>query len=199
MNKDPEIIKGIIEDLEESVDFFSNKNKKERELWIVKEFLKTLGINFGEKDFKTGCDEPIDISFRNANFQVKELLDKDRKRHREFKDDLKKAKNADHLSELIEPYNARNKITLQEIIDCTLKLLNNYFIDPKESQRIDLLVYENLTHYGISYYNYTLPEKFTMWRSFSIVGNGKWCCVFSAENNAPDFIKSNSFKIIKHD
>ena len=199
MNKDPEIIKEIIEDMEESVDFFSNKKKKERELWVVKEFLKIISINFDEKDFKIDCYEPIDIGFRNANFQVKELLDKDRKRHREFKDDLKKAKNATHLSELTELYNAKNKITLQEIIDCTITLLNNYHIDPKESKRTDLLVYENLTHYGISDYNYTLTKKFTIWRSFSMVGNGGLCCVFFAENDAPDFIKSNLCKIIKHD
>jgi hypothetical protein len=199
MNKEQETLKDIIEDLEESVEFFSNKNKKERELWIVKEFLKILDIHFDEKDFKTDCPEPIDISFRNANFQIKELLDKNRKRHKEFKDDLKKAKSATHLSELTEPYNAKIKITLQEIVDCTRILLNDYHIDPKETKRIDFLVYENLTHYVISDYNYILPDEFTIWRSFSMVGNGGLCCVFFTKDDAPDFIKSNLCKIIRHE
>ena len=51
MNEEAEINK-ITEHLEESVAFFSNEKRKERELWAVKEFLKILGIKFDEKDFK---------------------------------------------------------------------------------------------------------------------------------------------------
>ena len=196
MNEEAEINK-ITEHLKESVAFFSNEKRKERELWAVKGFLKILGINFDEKDFQIECDEPIDIGFRSANFQVKELLDKNRKRHKEFKDDLKKVKNVTHLPELLVPYNAPIKISFQEILDRILAMLNDYNIEPKEKKKTDFLVYENLTAYVISDYHYRLPQEFTMWRSFSMVGNGGLCCVFCSKEDAPDFIKQNEGKIIK--
>ena len=52
--------------LKESLAFFSNKEKPNREKWTVKRLLRALAIDFKEEELKTGAKEPVDVSFRDA-------------------------------------------------------------------------------------------------------------------------------------
>lgn len=191
-------INELIDEKKEAVDFYSPKRKKDRELWVVEEFLKNLGINFNREELKYNLEEPIDFVFRDANFQIKEIQEKDRKRHREVKNDLKNLQCAKQLSELFTPATFPQK-TLQEIVNRMQEELQSYKIDPKEIEKTDILFYENLKHGGgISNVEYALPDEWKNWRSVSMVGNGGLCLIFCARENAPDFIKLNVGKIIQN-
>jgi hypothetical protein len=182
--------------IEKSVVFFSPRRKKDRELWVVKEFLNNLGINFNNEEAKYSQEEPIDVVFRNANFQIKEIQERNRKRHKEFKDALKKARCAKQFSELLT-YSTPQEITLQEIANRMQEELQSYIIDPAELKNIDVLFYENIGHWGISSVEYDLPDEWKKWRSVSMVGNGGVCFIFWARENAPDFIRLNVGKLFR--
>jgi hypothetical protein len=190
------LINEITRAIEKSVAFFSPRRKKDRELWIVEEFLKNLGINFNKEELKYSYEEPIDIVFRDANFQIKEIQEKERKRHKEFKDDLKKARCAKQFSELLT-HSIPQKITLQEIVNRMQEELQSYIIDPAETKNVDILFYENIGHWGISSIEYVLPCEWEKWRSVSMVGNGGICLIFCAKEDAPDFIRSNVGKLFR--
>ena len=71
--------------LKESVDFFASKNKIEREKMVVAETLTNLGVNYSEDELSPVSDEPPDIRFQDAEFEIKEIMDPDRRRHLEYK------------------------------------------------------------------------------------------------------------------
>jgi len=191
-------INELINEKNEAVDFYSPKRKKDRELWVVEEFLKNLGINFSKTELKYNLEEPIDVIFRDANFQIKEIQEKGRKRHKEFKNDLKKLQCTKRLSELFKPTDFP-QMTLQEIVNRMKEELQSYIIDPTEVEKTDILFYENLKHGGgISNFVYALPDEWKNWRSVSMVWNGGLCLIFCARENAPDFIKLNVGKIIQN-
>lgn len=190
------LINKLIKAIEKSIAFFSPSREKDRERWVVEEFLKNLGMKFNKEEVKYGHEEPIDISFRDANFQIKEIQEKGRKRHEEFKDSLRKARCAKQFSELLT-YSNPQEITLQEIVNRMQEELQSYIIDPAEVKNIDVLFYENIGHWGISSVEYVLPDEWKKWRSVSVVGNGGVCFIFCARENAPDFIRSNVGKLFR--
>lgn len=103
-----------IQALKESLAFFSNAEKPNREKWVVRRLLQALHVNFKEEEM-TGAQEPVDVAFRDAGFQVKELLDEGRGRTDEFKNKLEAAKSAKDYSELLEHYTPTH-ISFSEIV-----------------------------------------------------------------------------------
>ena len=60
--------------------FLSNKMKSERERAVCRAFLRTIGISFEESEIIAPATEPADVLFRTARFQIRDLLEPDRKR-----------------------------------------------------------------------------------------------------------------------
>ena len=65
---------------------FSNKMKPERERMVCRAFLRCLGVQFRDEEIVTSYTEPIDVIFRSAQFQIRELMEPDRKRGDELKE-----------------------------------------------------------------------------------------------------------------
>jgi hypothetical protein len=75
----------------DTVAFFSNKSKKERERWVIDEWLKA------QKKFPgivADGDEPPDFNVDGRSIEVVEALHPSRKRDAEYKDELKKVQNS---------------------------------------------------------------------------------------------------------
>ncbi|MDE0054164.1 MAG: DUF1780 domain-containing protein, partial [Gammaproteobacteria bacterium] len=95
--------------LKESIRFFSGPNKFEREKWVVRQLLSALGVAHRESEIIQGC-EPADVSFRDARFQVKEIMqfnDSERRlRMREYEQELERVKAATPSQDLskLTPY-----------------------------------------------------------------------------------------------
>ncbi len=91
-----ELVKEYIEKDEEAVSFFSNKEQSQsnRDRCVCAAFLRCLGVDFSTEELvliPQKCS-PGDVIFRDARFEVSEVLDKGRRRHDEVKERLKRSK-----------------------------------------------------------------------------------------------------------
>lgn len=187
-----------IKALKESLAFFSNTEKLSREKWVVRQLLQTLSIDFKEEEM-TEAEEPVDIAFRDAGFQVKEILNEGRRRTDEFKNKLKKAEKAQDYSELLEYYTPLN-ISFTEIVQHCYNYAESLIAQSKygmrECKNINLLCYFNWLDYSI------VPPigvliKEVGFRSLSIVSN-HYCAVVYAGPNAPELLKDNVGKVAEY-
>src|SRR5438309_9214308 len=91
-DKHAKVLASAIRAREESVRAFSSSSRGERERWAVGSSLTNFGVNFDESELQSAAFDPPDVLFRDAAFELKEVYDKGRRRHGEFKASLKKAK-----------------------------------------------------------------------------------------------------------
>lgn len=186
--KDPNWKRDRIASLEESVEFLGNKSKYQREKWVVERLLSALGINYKDDDFTKG-DEPADVSFGDAHFQVKEVMNKERKRSKEYKEKLEKAKAANNFNDLTERYSPRD-ISFTEIVKLCIDYAESLIKIRKygllERKRMDLICYFN--HKDC---NEVPPIEICnendAFRSLSVVSN-RFCAVVHASSGAPQFL-----------
>lgn len=73
---DEDVIEAERRTRREHARFFSNSAKPERERWVVREFLANLSISVSEDGLTSPSqNDDVDVIFRDAKFQVKEILD----------------------------------------------------------------------------------------------------------------------------
>lgn len=179
--------------LRESVDYFSAKNKPERERWVCHEFIRNLGLSHDEAEVITPDDEPPDVVFRDCQFEIKELLDPGRRRHAEYKASLQKALTATDPQDLLEQFTPKD-ITPQQIgerICIELKGLQNHYAQAARRQ-LDILFYVNLQEHFLKVGPVPPAIEFAPfgWRSVSaIMGRGAF--VMFAAPDAPSFLAAN--------
>lgn len=178
--------------LRESIDYFRSHNKAERECWVCSEFIANLGLEFEESEIVSPKEDPPDITFRDAAFEIKEILDPGRKRHAEYKDALQFALNATDPQDLLEDYSPIEITPIQigELLITELESLKNRY-SQAVLKNLDLLFYINLQDHLLIKGPMPSIEKFDSfgWRSVSaLFGWGSF--VFYASNVSPQFLKS---------
>jgi hypothetical protein len=185
--------------IKESIHFFSNKCKSEREIWVVKHFLSQLKIEFQDKEIYPSPDEPFDVVFRYARFQIKEILYKNRKRSDEYKELLHKTEKSTSPSDLLEPYqpqmiNCANIIPI--VVEKVSELQKKY--GPSERISIDLLFYFNLQNTHVVDDKFPnvdcCSSKMAGWRSVS-VDTGDCAIILHISQYAPNFIRASKGKV----
>lgn len=195
-----EYIDSVRKDREESVKFFSSDNRAERELWVANEFLSNLGLSFLEKELEHVTDDPPDVRFNKAEFEIKEILDPGRRRHAEFKNALERAKNAKTTQELLENYSPKD-IIYTEIYDLVEEAVKKYSskYSPEVRKTLDLLFYVNLEEVH-GYIGAPLPTQDKLqsygFRSVSFV-MGPLSGVLMINENAPAFLSSGGPRVIR--
>lgn len=197
---DEEYLASVRKDCEESVRFFGSANKPERERWVVNEFLENLGVTFVESEILPSADEPPDICFRSAAFEVKEILDKGRRRDADFKATLEKAKTATMPEDLLEPAIPRD-VTYVEVCDLVEKEVarcSEKYAPAATRKNLDLLFYVNLEDVRGDVARPLPPQ--SKWetygfRSVSLV-IGRAAVVLMAADSAPDFLKNGGPRIL---
>ena len=187
-----------IRKLENSIKFLSSQ--EDTEIWVVNEFLTNLNIEFDRNEIQKVNEEPTDIIFRKANFQVKAIYEEDRQMIKEYKDALEQAKKATTFSEalIMKKYTPKD-ISIQEIVDLINVILEGYKLSPEQYERIDMLFYFNRPFHevaGNQEYIFPKEELWRKWRSVSMLKNGGVNFVFWTKESAPAFIESNVGKII---
>lgn len=176
-----------IQAVQESIKFFHNTNKLEREKWVVARLLENFKPVFLEGSLHE-AEEPADVQFEDARFQVKEVLEHDRRRGDEYKKALEKAETAEEYGDLLEDYTPY-KISFEEIVnrcyEYSKDLTNKY--GPKERGDLDLICYFNyLDSNEVPPVEVLFSEKH--YRSFSVISNRYRSVIYAAEG-APEFLK----------
>lgn len=189
---DDEYLQSIREGLKQSVDFFSSQDKFFREKWVVGEFLANLSVEYEESELQWGSDPP-DIVFRDAQFEIKEIMDKGRRRHDEFKQALARAQAATDPDELLEEYSPKT-ITISEVYDLVYAQaadLAKRKYPPKVRKETDLLCYVNLVDV-MRMIETPFPDVSALatlgYRSVSFL-DGHRSCVFCAQPSALSFLR----------
>lgn len=188
---DDSYLNNIRKGLNESVDFFASQDKFIREKRVVANFLTNLSIPFAETDLIRGSDPP-DVIFRDAQFEVKEILDKNRKRHAEYKKALVRANAATDPAELLEEYSPKD-ISIQEVYELihsvAADLATRKYLCGVRGQ-IDLLCYVNLEDV-MDFIEIPFPDVTPLaalgYRSVSFL-EGHRSCVLCAASSAPSFL-----------
>ncbi len=187
---DEEFIDDRRRGLKESIEYFSAKNKAERERWVCLELVQNLGIAFNETEIVSPENDPPDVVFRDARFEIKEILDPGRKRHAEYKAALQTALTVTDPQDLLNQYTPKDITPVQigERVQAELVELKNHY--PRAvCEGMDLLFYVNLQEHHLKIGLMPSATDFGSfgWRSISAV-LGWGALVFSAAPNAPSFL-----------
>ena len=190
-DSEQDILEEIRKGLRESVAFWGSDKKLQRETYVVRTFLEHLRMEFSDRELLPETSEPPDIRFRDARFEIKEMLDEGRKRHLEYREKLEKAERATSLRELGRQYTPKD-LTFQDIgehVIGTLKTASKHYA-PQVVKGLDLLIYANLLERHVvldsPVPNASLFTGFG-WRSVSIT-RGSVACVLCAREDAPRFL-----------
>ena len=189
-----------IESAEGAVHLFSSKMQHKQERYVCEVFLRCLGIVFEDKDIihLDEKDQPPDIKFKNAHFEIMEVMDEDRRRHDEYKRRLIKLKTNPTIDDFSRPYGPQENedVTFSELIPLITSRLKEIKIDkrgcaPEVRATLDVLVYVNLEDRFLDIKSHIpdCPELRSQgWRSVSMQFGGSYGHVFYANENAPGFI-----------
>jgi hypothetical protein len=189
---DAEFIADVIVALEESVCYFSSKNKAERECWVVKALLENMNIPHLAEDVISPEQDPPDVIALGGKFEVKEILDPERKRHQEYKEKLERAKSITNPQDLLTEFTPKDFSVAEIFQRCVNeigKLQNKYSQNVREA--LDLLFYVNLKHV-FRVHEEPFPDVSILqscgWRSVSFV-KGRTACCFYATVDAPVWLQ----------
>ena len=177
--------------MEKAVEFFGNKGKLEREIWVVNRLLNAFDIKHDNTETYE-AEEPADVAFRDAQFQVKELFTEGRRRGDEYKEKLKIAREANEVGDLLFK-ESPSTISFTEIVELcsnyTKKLIDTNQYGVKEKNNMDLLFYFNYVER-----TEVPPEDYTFnikgFRSVSVVGS-RYCSALMVTEKAPSFLRAN--------
>lgn len=177
--------------------FFANSGKEERERWVVQNFLTTLTMTFALEEIKSCVQSSkVDVEFRDARFQIKEIVTPGSRRTAEIKAIAQQVEAAKTLSETIGPgfvYDTPTVANGYELVRDQAKQLAE---DPRYSNvkgSIDLLIYVTRTRASIARKTVHSDAELsaTGWRSVCYLA-GQHAVVLFAQIDAPDFLRSAS-------
>lgn len=196
---DDEFREDRIKGLEASVAFFSPSNKAERELWVAEAFLSNLGLVTSREGLIASKNEPPDVLFLDAKFEIKEIMDEGRLRHAEYKQELEDARSHRSIDSAFRHFRPKDLHVSQIYERCLAEidaLARKY--DGATRHGLDLLFYVNLQHVFDVISN-PFPDTSGIaergWRSISFVKGHRSCCFF-ARADAPAFLQDCSGRLI---
>jgi Fic family protein len=193
---DRDYIRGLVEHAKETGTLLSNAQKTERERMACAAFLRSLGIAFETSELVAGRQEPVDIEFRDARFQVTEVLDESRRHGDEWRERQTKYELAQSLVDLKEPWKNPEPVSLADIVALMERKLQD---KAKKYPRtnIDILVYVNLSgqflHPKLRWPEIGHLKKFG-WRSISFVFPPYSGVVYCGKS-APTFLRNSKGRI----
>jgi len=130
-----------------TVDLLGNARRKELERRTCAAFLRCAGISFETGDLQASEDEPPDVLFRSACFEVTVVYDKGRTMHQDWKVALKRRSRARKIEELFDPYHPPETKNRQAIVDSVIeasqKKVDKYIARGRARSDLELLVYVN--------------------------------------------------------
>lgn len=185
----------------ENLDLFLNKNKTNREKMVVRAFLRCLGIKFSETELVVGPEEPVDISFRSARFQIREMLG-GRKRGLIMRERLRRFQAAKSINDVMGSWTFSKPLSFVELSQDLAKSLSGKAsrYGAKGCAKLDALVYVNLDGRHLYPRTAKLDPAVTQelgrqgWRSVSMVFI-PYSAVIVAKPDCPSFLRDRAGRI----
>ena len=194
---DSDYLRLLTHQAEQANAFLSNARKWERERWVCQRLLQALKVRHHLDEFGASGQEPPDVLFREANFEVFFVLDQGRRLNDEWRAELDRRRSAFSLSQLVRRETRPKRIgaaELQARLAPTLrKKAHNYLergLDPGE---LDLLAFVSLKRAVPDFNSHFPPPTEYLrqgWRSLSLVGP-TFARVLFAHPDAPAFLRNN--------
>lgn len=194
---DSDYLRLLTHQAEQANAFLSNARKWERERWVCQRLLQALNVSHQLEEFSAASQEPPDVVFREASFEVFFVLDEGRRLNDEWRAELERRRNAFSLSQLVRREAKPRRIPTAELqarLAPTLrKKAHNYRERGLDLGELDLLAYVNLKRAVPDFNSHFPPPTEYLrqgWRSLSLVGP-TFARVLFAHPDAPDFLRSN--------
>lgn len=180
-------------------DRFARAFKPWREWYVAVEFLSNLHCGADESQVLCLVQDPPDVVYESARFEVKEILDQGRKRHDEVKLARRQEQVAPSKLQSFQ-YSPQDltpegvgQLILQELAHLQTK--NRYA--PEQREQLDLLFYVNKVEHWFE--DGPVPKAFVFesfgWRSVSALIASHTSIVFAATPCAPIFLIENAGRI----
>lgn len=203
MNSEEERLNQIRNKRNEEAYFFSSKGIKDREKWIVSKFLTRLGVLYKSTELLSeGQASKVDISFRDALFQIKEIPDQDIERTKEARQLKEYADNADSIKDIFPPLKAKDIPPITDGYELTLNkcqiLSENGKYPDRIRQHLDLLIYITRRRSSIIKRDRINEDDFKGmgWRSISVLMGDKSNILYCHETS-PEFLREKFNKKMK--
>lgn len=194
---DSDYLRLLTHQAEQANAFLSNARKWERERWVCQRLLQALNVRHHLDEFSASGQEPPDVLFREASFEVFFVLDEGRRLNDEWRAELDRRRSAFSLSQLVRREAKPKRIAAAELqarLAPTLrKKAHNYLergLDPGE---LDLLAFVSLKRAVLDFNSHFPPPTEYLrqgWRSLSLVGP-TFARVLFAHPDAPTFLRHN--------
>lgn len=185
-------IEDLIIQTKNSISFFSNAAKKTRERSVCAALFRCIGIEFTSEEIIPNNDDPPDVIFKTARFEVIEIYDKGRKRHNEYRQRLEDLGKARSLKETLVPFYKKDPVSHATLINEILLPLDKKSLKygKKFCSSLDALAYIGLPNRFLDI-NSPIPMTKKLvsqgWRSVSFVFP-PYSCIVLCESNAPQFL-----------
>jgi hypothetical protein len=190
---------------EQANAFLSNARKWERERWVCQRLLQGLNVPHRDEDFTPAGQEPPDVLFQDARFEVFFVLDEGRRLNDEWREELQRRRSAFSLSQLVRREVRPKRISavelLQRLAPTLRKKAHNYRERGLELNEFDLIAFASLKREVLDLNShFTPPTEYLRqgWRSLSLVGPS-FARVLFAHPPAPDFLRANLGRSIVFD
>ena len=182
---------------EQANAFLSNARKWERERWVCQRLLQGLNIPYHTEDFIQASQEPPDVLFGDARFEVFFVLDEGRRLNDEWREELQRRRSAYSLSQLVRREARPKRIPasklLQRLGPTLHKKANNYQERDIDLGQLDIIAFSSLKREVLDLNSHFPPPTEYLrqgWRSLSLVGP-TFARVLFAQPDAPDFLRNN--------
>ncbi|MBH3364696.1 MULTISPECIES: DUF1780 domain-containing protein [unclassified Pseudomonas] len=182
---------------EQANAFLSNARKWERERWVCQRLLQGLNIAYRNDDFTPAGQEPPDVLFRDAAFEVFFVLDEGRRLNDEWREELQRRRSAFSLAQLVRREARPRRISATELLGrlapTLRKKAHNYRERGLDLNELDIIAFASLKREVLDLNTHFPPPTEYLrqgWRSLSLVGP-TFARVLFAHPDAPDFLRSN--------
>lgn len=194
---DSDYLRLLTEQAEQANSFLSNARKWERERWVCQRLLQALNVPSRLEEFSSATQEPPDVLFRDANFEVFFVLDEGRRLNDEWRAEVERRRSAFSLSQLVRREVRPRRISagnlLERLAPTLRKKAHNYGERGIDLGELDLLAFASLKRSSLDLNSpFPPPTEYLRqgWRSLSLVGPN-FARVLFAHEDAPDFLRNN--------
>ncbi len=179
----------------------SNESKPDREQLVCRAFLRAIGVAFEEIEIFAPSTEPVDVTFRDARFQIREILDENRRRGDEYRMKEVRYQEARRIEDVMVPWRSPVRMSFDELTALTAAALEAKVAKYRSGRaELDALAYIDLAD-PPRFLDPDSPAKESAlleaqgWRSVSILFP-PYGIVVTATSTAPQFIRTRLHKTL---